>query len=197
MSHRNYPESRMTFCDFLLKQKPSDQRTSECVSCWNATLGLCVWVCVCVIRSESFDVNKLCHCFVRPLSPKQHIISLLLGLSFLSVCFCVYLHYWCMRVCAYLCLFVQMWQCMQYVCTVWVWLTPQLFVFGPMFSWAQCDRQFMLGWMPMEELVSALCMCVCFSSSLSFSSSVSIIHSLSQSLIHLNLSLSLTLSFTH
>lgn len=44
---------------------------------------------VCAMRSQSFDVNKLCHCFVRPLSPKQHIISTLpAGTLFFSVCFC-------------------------------------------------------------------------------------------------------------
>lgn len=78
----------MTFCDFLLNEKSSTWRTSECVSYYNTSIDLCV--CVYAVSLELFDVNKLCHCFVRPLSPKQHIISLLHGLYFLSVGFCLY-----------------------------------------------------------------------------------------------------------
>lgn len=49
-----------------------------------------VCVSVCAVCLELFDLNKLCHCFVRPLSPKQHIMSFLQGLSFLSVRLCAY-----------------------------------------------------------------------------------------------------------
>lgn len=96
VSHRNYPESRMTFCDFLLKQKSSNlQRTSECVSCYSAKSGLCV----CSVCVELFDVNKQCHCFVRPLSPKQHIISFFAG-TFCSLCvfLCATLHFTCVYI---------------------------------------------------------------------------------------------------
>ena len=77
----------MTFCDSVQKQKSSSPEDFKSVCVHVVTpVWVCVCVCVCVIRLESFDVNKLCHCFVRPLSPKQHIISLLQGLFlFLSV----------------------------------------------------------------------------------------------------------------
>lgn len=153
-------------------------------------------VTVCAVRLESFDVNKLCHCFVRPLSPKQHIISLLQGLSFLSVCFlCVSLCYMCVY--TYLCLFVCMWCCMQYVWTVWECDLHHNFPIS-----VQCSAKL--------KVTDCLCKagslwrnwslhraCVSFSISLSLSSFVSIIHFLSRSLIHLNLSHSLILSFTH
>ena len=77
----------MTFCDSVQKQKSSypEDFKSVCV-CVHVVTPVWVYMCVCAVRLESFDVNKLCHCFVRPLSPKQHIISLLQGLFlFLSV----------------------------------------------------------------------------------------------------------------
>lgn len=162
-------------------RSPRTRRTSRVCVCVHVVTPVWVYMCVCAVRLESFDVNKLCHCFVRPLSPKQHIISLLQGLFlFLSVPLAS-LYEWVWTL--FLCLFA----CTRLVrAAVWECDLHRNFYFFP-FS-VRCSA----------ELEVTDCLCKAGSLWRNWSAlKLRLYHAFSLSLIHLNLSRSSIPSFTH
>lgn len=108
VSHRNNPESRMTFCDFLLNEKSSTWRTSECVSYYNTGIDLCVcvsmqWAWSCLMLT-SYATVLLGHCHQSNiLFPfcTDFIFSVWVSVCTPSLHLCIYIFMW---------LFVGMWQ---------------------------------------------------------------------------------------
>lgn len=163
VSHRNNPESRMTFCDFLLNEKSSTWRTSECVSYYNTSIDLCVcvsmqWAWSCLMLT-SYATVLLGHCHQSNiLFPfcTDFIFSVWVSVCTPSLHLCIYIFMW---------LFVGMWQSNRVTSTT-------------VFS-LQATAQIDYLWKLMEKQVTALCMhasvflclCLCHSCPLSISHS--------------------------